>query len=109
MGADAQGKPTSLIYRNVSPSISGQRNPSNPEDTGALSGAVGLPYAIPNRHIEYVPNPCAIPLGYWRSVGESYNTFAIESAVDEIALAAGQNPLAFRLAMLGATRAPWVS
>jgi len=96
LGADAGGNPTALIYRNVSPSISGQRNPNNPEDTGAVAGAIGLPYDIANRHIEFVPNPCAIPLGYWRSVGESYNTFAVESAIDEMALALKVDPLTFR-------------
>ena len=99
-GVDGAGKLASLLYRNVSPSINQQRNSSNPEDTGAVAGATGLPYVIPNRQIEFVPNPCNIPLGYWRSVGESYNTFAVESAMDELALLAGQDPLAFRLAHL---------
>ena len=106
LGADASGNPTALIYRNVSPSISAQRNPNNPEDTGAVSGAVGLPYAIANRQIEFVPNPCAIPLGYWRSVGESYNTFAVESAIDELALLLKVDPLTFRRTLLASdTRA----
>ena len=98
-GLDSANAFTSLIYRNVSPSINIQRNTqpgNNPEDTGAVAGAVGLPYAIANRRIEFVPNPADIPLGYWRSVGESYNTFAVESAVDELALAAGVDPMAFR-------------
>ena len=99
-GVDGAGKLASLLYRNVSPSINQQRNANNPEDTGAVAGAIGLPYAIPNRQIQFVPNPCAIPLGYWRSVGESYNTFAVESAMDELALLAGQDPMAFRLAHL---------
>lgn len=99
-GTDSGGNLSALIYRNVSPSINAQRNPNNPEDTGAVAGAVGMPYAIANKRIEYVPNPCAIPLGYWRSVGESYNTFAVESAIDELAKASGQNPLAFRQKLL---------
>ena len=36
------------------------------------------------------------PLGYWRSVGESYNTFAVESTIDELALVGGLDPMAFR-------------
>ncbi len=98
-GLDAGGAISGMIYRNVSPSINIQRNTvpgNNPEDTGAVAGALGLPYAIVNRRIEFVPNPADIPLGYWRSVGESYNTFAVESAIDELALAAGKDPLAFR-------------
>lgn len=98
-GLDAGNNYIGLIYRNVSPSISVQ-NSGNPEDTGAVSGAVGMPYNIINRRIEFVPNPAQIPLGYWRSVGESYNTFAVESSVDELAVAAGIDPLAFRKSLL---------
>lgn len=102
-GVDANKAVSALIYRNVSPSINIQRgytDISNPEDTGAVAGAVGLPYVIAAKRIEYVPLPCDVPLGYWRSVGESYNTFAVESAMDELALAAGQDPLAFRKSLL---------
>lgn len=102
-GLDAARALSAMVYRNVSPSINIQRNTrpgNNPEDTGAVAGAVGMPYAIPNRRIEYVPNPADIPLGYWRSVGESYNTFAIESAMDELAQLAGKDPLAFRRELL---------
>ena len=98
------GEITDLIYRNVSPSINIQRGTlpaNNPEDTGAVAGAVGLPYKIGAKRIEYVPLvPCDVRLGYWRSVGESYNTFAVESAVDELALLAGKDPLAFRKALV---------
>jgi isoquinoline 1-oxidoreductase beta subunit len=102
-GVDAAGAFAALLYRNVSPSINIQRNSvpgNNPEDTGAVAGAVKLPYAIANRRIEYVPNPADIPVGYWRSVGESYNTFSVESAVDELARAAGLDPMAFRKTLL---------
>jgi len=101
-GTDTTGAVTGMIYRNVSPSINIQRNTvagNNPEDTGAVAGALGLPYNIANRRIEFVPNPADIPLGYWRSVGESYNTFAVESAIDELALASGREPMAFRKAL----------
>ena len=100
---DAKGGLDALLYRNVSPSINIQRNTkpgNNPEDTGAVAGAVGLPYTITNKRIEFVPLPADIPLGYWRSVGESYNTFAVESAIDELALAGGKDPMAFRKALL---------
>lgn len=96
---DGSNAITSLIYRNVSPSIKLQRGPStvvNPEDTGAVAGAKGLPYAITARQIEHVALPTDIPLGYWRSVGESYNTFAVESAIDELAKLAGIDPITFR-------------
>ena len=102
-GLESSGALSALIYRNVSPSINIQRNTvpgNNPEDTGAVAGAVGLPYAIGSKRIEFVPLPTDIPLGYWRSVGESYNTFAVESAIDELALAAGRDPMALRTSLL---------
>ena len=99
---------SNLIYRNVSPSINIQRGSlqgNNPEDTGAVAGAVGIPYQMGARRIEYVPLlPCDVRLGYWRSVGESYNTFAVESAIDELALLSGKDPMAFRKAMVSGTK-----
>ena len=75
----------------------GQIAGKNPEDTGAVSGAVALPYRMKARRIEFVPLlPCDIWVGYWRSDGESDNTFAVESAIDELALLAGADPMAFR-------------
>jgi isoquinoline 1-oxidoreductase beta subunit len=106
-GANSSGVMTDLVYRNVSASINLQRgytNSQNPEDTGALSGAVGMPYLIARKRIEFVAlQPCDVPLGYWRSVGESYNTFAVESAVDELALKAGKDPIAFRKSSMSGT------
>lgn len=106
----AAGGISNLIYRNVSPSINIQRGTlagNNPEDTGAVAGAVGMPYKIGARRIEFVPLlPCDVRLGYWRSVGESYNTFAVESAIDELALLAGKDPLAFRKTLLADSPRP---
>lgn len=98
MGGDVNGI-KAMVYRNVSASINFQHG-ANPEDTGAVAGAVNLPYAIPNRRVEFTPLPTGVPLGYWRSVGESYNTFAMESAIDEMALALKQDPIDYRLRML---------
>lgn len=103
-GLDATNGIAAMIYRNVSPSINiqhGQTTSQNPEDTGAVAGAVKLPYRMAARQIEYVPlYPMDIPLGYWRSVGESYNTFAVESAIDELAKLAALDPLAYRKTLL---------
>lgn len=102
-GLDANKALSGLIYRNVSPSINIQRNTkpgNNPEDTGAIAGAADLPFAIGGQRIEYVPLITDIPLGYWRSVGESYNTFAVESALDELALSGGLDPMELRRSLL---------
>ena len=59
-----------------------------------------MPYAFASRLVEWVSHPSPIPVGFWRSVGASINTFVVESMVDELAAAAGQDPLQFRRAKL---------
>jgi isoquinoline 1-oxidoreductase beta subunit len=65
----------------------------------ALDG-IDIPYAIPNLRELRIKEDPGIPTGPWRSVGASQNAFAVEGFVDELAAAAGKDPLAFRLAML---------
>src|SRR5205085_12673807 len=100
-GLNSSGRIAAWIYRNVSPSITAQRYPDNGSaDSQAVEGSDSLAYAMGSRRVEYVPHPSAIPVGYWRSVGHSINAFAVESAIDELALAAGADPLAFRRTLL---------
>lgn len=58
------------------------------------------PYAIPNRRQAHVHQPTDIPIVWWRSVYASTNSFGHESFVDELAHAAGRDPLDFRLDLL---------
>ena len=61
-------------------------------------------YGVPNFRVEYIQaEPRAINLGYWRGVAPNNTIFAIESLMDELALKAGKDPVAFRLANLGNT------
>jgi isoquinoline 1-oxidoreductase beta subunit len=60
-----------------------------------------LPYDIPNVTVDAVNASFAVPLGFWRSVGASHNGFMLESFMDELAAAAGQDPVAYRRALLG--------
>jgi isoquinoline 1-oxidoreductase subunit beta len=57
---------------------------------------------MPNRHVEHVLTDEPVPVGFWRSVGHSYNAFFVESFLDECAHAAGQDPFEYRLALLAA-------
>lgn len=66
----------------------------------AIEGSVELPYAIPGFRVAHSLAECDVPLGFWRSVGNSFSGFIVESFVDELAAAAGADPGAFRLAML---------
>jgi isoquinoline 1-oxidoreductase beta subunit len=108
IGLDKSGSIVSWDFRNVSPSILYQRGyiTQGELDTQATEGATGLPYAFPNRLMDWVQHPATIPVGFWRSVGNSINAFAAESAIDEAALAAKADPLAYRQSLLaGDTRA----
>jgi isoquinoline 1-oxidoreductase beta subunit len=63
-------------------------------------GGVDVPYAIANLRIEQVEEDPGVPTGAWRSVGASQNAFPVECFIDELAHAAGQDPLAFRVKLL---------
>ena len=70
------------------------------KDKTTSEGAFDLPYAMANRRVEHVLTHEPVPVGFWRSVGHSYNAFFAESFLDECAHAAGKDPYAYRLAML---------
>lgn len=70
-------------------------------DKNHIEGAFDLPYAIEHISVRQIRSKTPIPVGSWRSVGHSYNAFFVESFVDELAHAAGQDPVAWRLALLG--------
>jgi isoquinoline 1-oxidoreductase beta subunit len=108
IGLDASGNIVAWDFRNVSPSILYQRGliQNGQLDPQASEGATDLPYTIPNLLVDWVRHPATIPVGFWRSVGNSINSFATESAIDEAAAAAKADPLAYRQNLLaGNTRA----
>lgn len=68
-------------------------------DPSSHEGAL-LPYAFPNRDVNYLYHDRGIPSGFWRSVAHSFNGFVVESFVDELAHATGQDPAGFRAGLL---------
>ena len=70
------------------------------KDKTTVEGAFDLPYALPNRKVEHVLTHESVPVGFWRSVGHSYNAFFTECFLDECANAAGQDPYEFRRTLL---------
>jgi isoquinoline 1-oxidoreductase beta subunit len=73
-------------------------------DPDSTEGAIDLAYALPNLRVEYVRvEPPGIPTAFWRSVGPSHNVFVTESFMDELAAAAKQDAVAYRLALLEKT------
>ncbi|HEU5262569.1 MAG TPA: xanthine dehydrogenase family protein molybdopterin-binding subunit [Gemmatimonadales bacterium] len=103
-GLDTGGRPVAWTHRLVAPSIMARVFPQtikNGLDEEAVEGGVGMPYAIPNVHVDYVLTDTGIPVGFWRSVNNSFNAFAVESFIDELAHAAKQDPYEYRRDLLG--------
>ncbi len=75
-------------------------------DKVLVEGAFNQPYAIPNYRIRGHIADLAIPVGFWRSVGNSHNGFFFDTFLDEMAHAAGRDPLDFRLELMRDEFAP---
>ena len=76
---------------------------SGPVDVPVKTASEGLfdqPYGFADQRIEHVFTHTGVPVGFWRSVGHSHNAFFMESFVDELAAAAGQDAVAFRRSLL---------
>jgi isoquinoline 1-oxidoreductase beta subunit len=101
---DGSGKPEAWWNRVVGPGIliqKGRAAAGVTIDPAAMEGVRNMPYDVPNVRVEWVNKDFGIPLGFWRSVGPSQNAFIVESFVDELAHAAGKDPVQYRLALLG--------
>jgi isoquinoline 1-oxidoreductase beta subunit len=110
-GAVSDGKALSLDAQVAAPSVTAQAldrwmgfAPGGP-DKSIVDALYNQPYGIPNYRVRGHKAEIAAPLGFWRSVGASFNGFFHESFVDELAHAAGADPLQFRLDL---TRGEWL-
>jgi isoquinoline 1-oxidoreductase beta subunit len=103
-GLDDTGKPVAWKNCFAGSSVTARWLPpafKNGLDPDSTEGAIDLVYDVPNFHVEYVRvEPPGIPTAFWRSVGPSHNVFVTESFVDELAVAAKQDPVAYRRALL---------
>jgi isoquinoline 1-oxidoreductase beta subunit len=98
---DAAGWPVAFTHRIIAPSISGQKGLPVPGGIDPdLSDEAAFVYGLGNVSIESVIAETAVPLGWMRSVYALQTAFASESFVDELAAAAGKDPLEYRLHML---------
>ena len=69
-------------------------------DPTSTEGANELPYTIPDFNFDYSLVDTGVPVGFWRSVGSSYNAFFTECAIDEAANLVNQDPYEYRLKLL---------
>jgi isoquinoline 1-oxidoreductase beta subunit len=103
-GLDAKGKPVAWSHRFAGSSVMARWAPpffNNGLDPDTTEGAIDLVYGLPSKRVDYVRvEPPGISTAFWRSVGPSHNVFVVESFMDELAAAAKQDPVAYRLALL---------
>jgi len=98
---DGHGSPAAYTHRLISPTISGQKG--YPIEGGVdpdLKDEAAFLYPVPNLSNKYIAPQCAVPLGWLRSVYAAQVAFANESFIDELAHAAGKDPLEYRLRLL---------
>ena len=102
-GLDATGMPSALKVRISAPSIVASLAPEMEDafDRHALDGFLAdMPYGVANYLVDYAMCETPVPVGPWRSLNYSQNTFFKESFLDEMAHAAGSDPYAFRRKLL---------
>jgi isoquinoline 1-oxidoreductase beta subunit len=98
---DGAGWPVAFTHRIIAPSISGQKGQPVPGGVDPdLPDEAAFVYGVDNVSIESVIAETPVPLGWMRSVYALQASFASESFIDELAAAAGQDPLDYRLHML---------
>ena len=101
-GLNDKGMPVGLKSRLTSQSVTARLFPSFVKDgmEPFMTEAAVTPYNIANMSVENMIVDTGVRVGYWRSVSHALNAFANESFTDEMAAAAGKDPLEFRMALL---------
>lgn len=102
-GLDPEGNLVAMHTRIACPSILKVLLPGSLNKEGidftAVRSFSDMPYIVPNQQVDYAMRNGHVPVGFWRAPGQQ-NAFYRESFIDELAAAAGKDPLAYRLAML---------
>lgn len=106
-GLDTQGGITGWTHRVTGSSVMARWAPPGMTmdgklDPDAVECSTETPYDLPVHQVEYVRSePAALTTAWWRGVGPTHNVFVVESFIDELAAAAGKDPLEYRRSLLG--------
>ena len=104
---DAQGNVTGIHMRISGQSILAYLSPSSlkdgvdPVQFQSMNPAEFGYMAVPNLLVDHAMRNTHVPVGFWRGVNTNQNTIYMECFIDEMAAAAGKDPLEFRRAMMG--------
>lgn len=104
-GIDADGNISGWEHRIVSQSIAAgtpfeQYMVKEGVDDTTTEGIVPTPYAIPDMSLDVHHPKVGVPVLWWRSVGHTHTAYVMETMMDELAEAAGRDPIEFRLSYL---------
>lgn len=99
-GLDADGAPLAWHMHLVNTPVTWTYEPQSGEPQRDEVGGGHVYYRMPNHRFDYTPVRSPVTLGWWRAVSQTHNNFAIEAFVDEMAHAAGRDPLEFRRQLL---------
>ena len=104
-GLDEEGNPLAWEQRIVGQSILAgtlfeEFAIQNGIDASSVEGASTLPYRIPNLRVDLYTVDLGVPVQWWRSVGHTHTAYSTETFIDELAAAAGRDPVEFRAALL---------
>jgi isoquinoline 1-oxidoreductase beta subunit len=69
-------------------------------DATSVEGVRDMPYAVPNLTVDLHTPRVGVPVLWWRSVGHTHTAFVVEVFINELAGAAGRDPVDFRRALL---------
>jgi isoquinoline 1-oxidoreductase subunit beta len=69
-------------------------------DKTSVEGVDNLPYTVPNMLVQLHTTSNAVPVLWWRAVGSTHTAFSTEVMIDELAVAAGKDPVVFRASLL---------
>ncbi|MCX6591689.1 MAG: molybdopterin-dependent oxidoreductase [Acidobacteria bacterium] len=105
-GVDAKGRPTAWLNRSVFPTIGSTfaAGAEYGQEFELGMGLVDLPFDIPNMRAENGPAKNHVRIGWMRAVANIYHAFAAHSFVDELAHAAGRDPVEYLLDVVGPAR-----
>jgi len=103
-GLDKAGKPLAWQHRIVGQSImAGSAFAGmikDGVDPTSVEGASNMPYAVPNLTVDLITTELPVPVQWWRSVGSTHTAFAVETFIDRLARAAGEDPVDYRRKLL---------